>query len=104
RRDRYKLLFVVTIPNQPVQRTNTRNRERRRTSESRASRHTAFRHQMKARRRFEKVDQLRHELEPFFLQQVFNRRERRLERNFPIARLEHDATIVTRLYAAARVK
>src|SRR5690349_12001879 len=104
RSDRHKLAFVVTITHQSIQRADAGDREGRRTSESGAGRHTAFRDQMKTRSRFEKMDQLGNELETFFEQQVFQRGEGRLERNLPITRLENDAAVVSRLDAAARVE
>ena len=64
---RHKLPFVVTIPDQTIQRANTSNRERRRTSESRARRHVRFRNEMKTSCRLEEVDQFRDQFESFFL-------------------------------------
>ena len=73
RRDRHKLPLLVTITNEPVQRADTSNRERRRTSEPRAGRNIRFRNKMKPGCGFEEVDQLRDEPESLFLQQVFER-------------------------------
>src|SRR5205085_7743988 len=66
--------------------------------------YATFRNQMKACCWFEKVDPLWGEFQTFFEQQVFHRRQRRLERHFAIARLENDSSIISRLDMAARMK
>ena len=58
---------------QPVQRADARDGQRRRSAESRSGGHVAIDNQMKPRSRFEKVDELRDQLQALFEQQVFER-------------------------------
>src|SRR5690349_2276454 len=59
---------------------------------------------MKARCRLEEVDQLRDQLEPLFLQQVFDCGKVRFKRDLTVARFEHDTAVVVGLDANAGVK
>src|SRR5882672_6445206 len=71
RSDADEFSLLVAIPNESIERSNTRNGERRRSAHAGARGRLAIGGQMKTGGRFEKVDQLRDKFETFFANEIF---------------------------------